>query len=292
MNETKTYLFVNPTSGSHSPARLQYTLNRLDSFGIKPEVFEVRNPQEIFEHFEIIDNINESNLFIVAGGDGTLNAVLNAMNPDNHSTLAILPFGTSNVMAAEIGISSLDDALERINMRKTKLLSLGLIELGNRKLRFLLMTGIGLDGAIVRDVLPLAKKYLKQAAYALSAVKNALSWDSSQFSIITPDKVLKCHSVIICNSSRYGGNFILSPESSPLKSGLSAICITGNDRLTYLGCVWDLLRGNIATNKNIVQISSSTFEIIGKKSVQIDGDFVGYTPARVNLQENFTRIIV
>lgn len=287
----KTYLFINPASGNHSARRLQFVLERLKTRATNPEIFQVRTPAEIYACCNVINKERNQHLVIVAGGDGTINAVANGLEPGT-ATLAVLPFGTSNVMAAEIGIKSLDNALERIAVGKTHSLSVGILELEGRTHRFLLMAGIGVDGAVVRDVWPWGKRVLRQGAYALSALKRAMTWDPAVFEISTPEGTVTCHTAIVCNASRYGGNFILSPGSSPLSPGLSAVCITGNTRRTYLRSAMNLFRGRGVTNGGLIRIHSSTFEIRGKFPIQIDGDFVGYGPARISGLADFAEIIV
>lgn len=287
----KTYLFINPASGHYTPGRMQAVLKHLHAAGKNPEVFEVRTPPDVFSCCSIINKDPEPHLIIVAGGDGTFNAVINGLEPGS-ATLAILPFGTSNVLAAEIGITSIDDGLERIAAGKTASLAVGILEMETRSLRFVLMAGIGLDGAVVRDVWPWGKRVLRQGAYVLAALKSAIMWDSTLFEISGSEGHVTCHTAIICNASRYGGDFILSPESSPFKSGLSAVCITGNKRRTYLNSVMELFRGKAETSRNLIRLFSSNFEIRGKRPIQIDGDFVGYGPARISEHPDFGRIIV
>ena len=287
----KTCLFVNPLSGHYSPSRFQAILDQLHSNGISPEVFRVQTPAEIVSHFTSVNQRSERQLVIVAGGDGTINAVVNALKPGS-TTLAILPLGTSNVLAAEIGISSIEDGLKKIAFGTSQPFSVGVLELEGRSHRFVLMAGIGLDGTVVRDVWPLGKRILRQGAYALSALKSAIAWDATLFEISTPEGDVTCHTAIVCNASRYGGNFILSPGSSPFSSGLSAVCITGNTRRTYLGSALDLFRGRTGTNKDLIRVHSSIFEVRGSGPIQIDGDFVGYGPARISECIDFARIIV
>lgn len=286
-----TYLFINPASGSHSVGRLQLVLDRLKAGGIIPEIFQVRTPIEIFACCDRINELHGPHLVIVAGGDGTFNAVVNGLDPGT-ATLAVLPFGTSNVLAAEIGITSIEDGVARIVAGTTRPFTVGLLELETGSHRFVLMAGIGLDGAVVRDVRPAAKRLLKQGAYALSALRRALAWDSTTFAAATSNGTLSCHSVIACNASRYGGNFILSPGSSPFSSGLTAICITGNRRRDYLGIAYDLFRGKAGVNKQLIRLPVTTLTIEGTKAIQIDGDFVGYGPARLSVLEGFACIIV
>lgn len=287
----KTYLFVNPLSGHYSTSHFQSVLSALQLCGITPEVFRVQTSTEITSHCTSINQEFEQPLVIVAGGDGTFNAVINGLNPGT-ATLAVLPLGTSNVLAAEIGIKSIDDGIQRITAGKTRSLSIGLLEIEERSLRFVLMAGIGLDGAVVRDVWPIGKRLLRQGAYALSALKNVLAWDTTEFAIRTPESEISCHTAIICNASRYGGNFILSPGSSPFLTGLSALCITGNKRRIYLKSALNLFLNKSATNKDVIRIRSSFFQVHGRRPIQIDGDFVGYGPARISELADFARIIV
>lgn len=287
----KTYLFVNPLSGHYSASRFQSILNQLYSNGIIPEIFRVRTPAEIAARCGLINQKLENPLVIVAGGDGTINAVVNALTPGS-TTLAILPMGTSNVLAAEIGISSIEDGLKKIISGTSRPASAGILELEGCSHRFLLMAGIGLDGAVVRDVWPLGKRFLRQGAYALSALYRALKWDKTTFNILSSQGVASCHTAIVCNASRYGGDFILSPGSSPFSPGLSAVCIAGTKRSTYLNCVFDLFRNRVETNRNLIRVHSSYFEIQGRHPIQIDGDFIGYGPARISECIDFVRIIV
>ena len=287
----KTFLFVNPASGHHSTQRLKTTLERLRLHAIIPEVFQVRTPAEIHAHCDTINREHGTHLVIVAGGDGTFNAVVNGLEPGS-ATLAVLPFGTSNVLAAEIGLTSLDHALERIIAGQTRPLSVGVIKLEGRSHRFVLMAGIGFDGVVVRDVWPLGKKLVRQGAYALSALKHAIVWDSSVVNVLTPAINVTCHSAIICNASRYGGNFILEPDSSPFSAGLTAICVTDNRRRSYIRIVSDLFRGRNKNDHTVVRLPATSFEICGTKAIQIDGDFIGYGPARFSLEPNFAQMIV
>lgn len=287
----KTYLFVNPSSGHHSAARLKLVLEKLSLHSVVPDVFQVRTPEEIFTCCDIINKECEPYMVIVAGGDGTFNAVVNGLKPGT-ATLAVLPFGTSNVLAAELGIASIEDGLERIIAGKTHSLSVGVLEMESRSLRFLLMAGIGLDGAVVRDVWPTGKRFLRQGAYALAAMSRALKWDKTTFTLNSDQGEVSCHTAIICNAARYGGDFILSPGSSLFSQGLAAVCITGKTRTTYLSCALDLFRNKAEKNRHLVRLHSSSFEIHGTHPIQIDGDFVGYGPARISECSDFAEIIV
>jgi diacylglycerol kinase (ATP) len=286
-----TYLFINPASGRFARSRVNPAIKQLEAAGLSPTVYSVRTPAEALSCCRLINETSEKPLVIVAAGDGTVNAVINGLTPGS-STLAVLPLGTSNVLAAEIGIRSVDDGINRIVAGKTKPLSIGVLKMEHESFRFVLMAGVGLDGTVVRDVWPPAKRMLRQGAYAISALLSALTWDKSLIEVITAERTVKCHSVIICSASRYGGNFILSPDSNLFSPELTAVCIRKNRLRTYLRLVFELMTGRADTNREMIRIPSDGIEISGTKPIQIDGDFVGYSPAKLYSMAGFAKIIV
>jgi diacylglycerol kinase family enzyme len=285
------FLFINPFSGKYDKSQITTVIQRLHEAGLSPMLCTL-SPNG--DGAAVIQNINASNeraLVIVAAGDGTVNAVVNALDP-GAATLAVLPMGTSNVLAAELGIRSVANGVDRIIAGKSKELSVGVIEQGGTSRRFVLMAGIGFDGAVVRDVSLQHKQDLKQGAYAVSALKNALKWDTELIEIKIGDRKIACHSVIFCNASRYGGNFTLAADCSVFSPGLTAICVQKNSRSGYLRLALALFLGRAASSKSLLRIPLSECEILGSKPVQIDGDFIGNTPARLNSLADFARIIV
>ena len=286
-----TYLFINPCSGRYDQSRISTIIKLLHEAGLSPFVCTVAPATDGTSIFRTINDCGERPLVIVAAGDGTINAVINGLNPDT-ATVAILPMGTSNVLAAELGIQSIDDGICRILAGRTRSLSLGVLELEGVSRRFALMAGIGFDGEVVRDVWLTGKRFLKQGAYAISALRSCLRWDRSLVELRTSTQSITCHSVIICNAARYGGSFRLAPESSLFSPGLTAICVQKNSRRTYLQLVYELFSGQVATSRCVTRITADGYEITGIKPIQIDGDFIGYSPARVTTMTDFARIIV
>lgn len=287
----KPFLFVNPGSGGYALKRIQMVIALLKDVGLAPTAFSVATPAEIHAGCRRINEIGSDPLVIVAGGDGTVNAVANGLQPGS-ATLAVLPMGTSNVLAAELGITSVENGIQRIVRGTTRPLPLGVLQLEQECHRFLLMAGIGLDGAIVRDVWPPGKRMLKQGAYALSACVNAFSWDSSLIEVSTAGRQIECHSVIVCSASHYGGNFVIAPGCDLFTAGLTAVCVRKNSRWNYLRLAFELFRGKTGTSSELLLIPSEGLEIRGRKPIQIDGDFIGYSPARITVLPDFARIIV
>jgi len=284
------FLFANPASGRYADKLITVAAASLKAAGRDSTIYTVRTPDDVRACCKAIYAEDDHPDLIVAAGDGTFNAVLNCLIPGT-ATLAVLPLGTSNVLAAELGISSVADGVERIIRGTTRPLTIGQLDLYDRSFRFTLMAGIGFDGAVVRDVRDAEKRLLRQGAYLLSALKNCMAWEKDTIEVVTATHSLDCHTAVVCNASRYGGDFVLAPESGIFSPGFVVACIPGLLR-DYLGAAFDLFRGNAGSSNHIHRILCQDVEIRGHRPIQIDGDFVGYGPAKLTTVSDVCRIIV
>jgi diacylglycerol kinase family enzyme len=266
-------------------------VNSLGNSGITPHIHEIETLEEAEHCCRQIQKTDAGPYIIVAAGDGTINAALNGIVP-GRATLALIPLGTSNVLARELGIRTLDDSIRRIVRGTTKPLALGVLELGEARRYFSLMAGIGFDGAIVRDVIPLEKRYFKQGAYGLSALRQMWSWDRALVLVTCGDKNVACHSVIISNATHYGGNFVLAPGQDVSRPGLTVVCITSDKRRTYLGLAMDLVLRRDWPGCSVNRFTTDHLTVSGSKPIQLDGDFAGSGPVRLSVIDDFVRIIV
>lgn len=285
------FLIINPDSGSFSRRRITRVIDTLKRSGLIPVTHPVRNPAEALACCQAIRRVREHPFIIVAAGDGTFNAVINGLGP-GPATLAVLPLGTSNVLAAELGIASIDDGIARIAAARSKPLSVGLLELAASSRYFALMAGSGLDGAVVAGVRGGEKRLLKQGAYALSAFRAALAWDGEMQEIVADGKRCLCHTAVVCNASRYGGPFRFAPNSDLFSRGFEVACVTHSHRRGYLAIAGNLALGRPMSDTAVTWLSATELEFRGAKPIQIDGDFVGCGPARITAVADFAQLIV
>jgi diacylglycerol kinase family enzyme len=285
------FLIINPDSGSFSRRRIARVVDSLTRSGLFPVIHPVRNPAEALTCCQAIRRVREHPFIIVAAGDGTFNAVINGIGP-GPATLAVLPLGTSNVLAAELGITSIDDGIARICAGRTGPLSVGLLELAASRRYFALMAGSGVDGAVVGDVRAGEKRVLKQGAYALSAFRAALAWDWEMQELVADGKSCLCHTVVVCNASRYGGSFRFAPNGDLFRRGFEIACVTGSHRRGYLAIARNLLLSRRMPDTAITWLSATELELRGAKPIQIDGDFVGRGPARITAVADFAQLII
>ncbi len=284
-------VIINPTAGGYSERAVAEITAAQRGYGLSPEVLLTRSAGDaaLFAG-EVCER--EPEPFIVAGGgDGTVNEVLNGLLP-GAATLALLPLGTANALAKELGIRSIGDALGRIARRSTRPLSVGLLETGEERRYFALVTGIGFDGAVVEGVRLGEKRWLRQTAYFLSAVRCLGRWERETVTLVVDGERRECHSVMVCNASRYAGDFVMAREADIFSPGFQVVCIRESTRRGYLRLALRLFTGRGVTGSGVEVFPARELSFAGGKAIQADGDCFGRAPGRIRTVEGFARLVV
>ena len=283
------YLIANPTSGGFSQSRMEKVMASLRQGGLDPELLLTGNAGDAPLFAARICAGTADPLILVAGGDGTVNGVLNGLIP-GVATLGVIPLGTSNVLARELKLGSLDDALARVTRGASRPISVGELECAGQQRRFLLMAGVGVDGAVVRDVRLGEKKLVGKGAYLLAALRLLSRWDLGELRVTGGGRSLTCHSVIVCNAARYGGDFLLAPQGDLFTPGFQVLCIKGG-RLSYLKLALLLGLNRAAASRSVTTFRAMELEVAGDKAVQLDGDYFGSAPLLLRSIPDFVRLI-
>lgn len=154
------------------------------------------------------------------GGDGTVNETLNGL-AGTQVPLAIIPIGTVNVLAMELGIP-LDppDAVRLLETGDITSIDLGL---ANDRY-FALMAGVGLDAAVVASLNPAMKRALKEAAFAVQGLARYFVADEPLIRVETRERTVEGYFAVFGNSSNYGGGFGITPLAD-MRDGLLDVCV-------------------------------------------------------------------
>lgn len=283
------FLIVNPTSGSYRQEKVAGIISGLEQRGFQPRLLLTGSAADPARFAARICAEEADPLIVVAGGDGTVNGVLNGVVPGK-ATLGVVPLGTANVLARELKIVSLEDALNRLARGACRPISAGEMEYDGQKRRFVLMAGAGLDGAVVRGVRLCEKRWLGKGAYLLSAIRALCAWDRSELEVTGAGRSLRCHGVIVCNAAKYGGAFVLAPRADLFSPGFEVVCISGG-RVRYLMLALMLVSGRIASSRSITVFSADCVALSAGKAVQLDGDYFADTPARIRTIPDLVRLV-
>jgi diacylglycerol kinase (ATP) len=212
----------NPNSGrAGSEALLERCAEILRSGGLGVEVLNTEHP----DHATELASLAGDRLVVAAGGDGTINEVINGLGEG--ATLGILPLGTANVLARELGLPLVvERACERILRGETARIDLGVAT--NREgdeRRFSCMAGIGFDAHVVRAVTPRLKRYLRSLAFAITAFKVLFEKEFPPVQVIHGDTTCITRFAIIANGHFYGGDFRVTHPGLLTNGELEAILV-------------------------------------------------------------------
>ena len=227
------------------------------------------------------------------GGDGTVNETINGL-AGSHVPLAIIPTGTVNVLAMELGIP-LDppDAVRLLDTGTVSWIDLGLA--GER--HFALMAGVGMDAAVVASLNPVMKKAFKEAAFAVQGLATYLTKDEPLIRVACPERTVEGYFAVFGNSSNYGGGFGITPLAD-MRDGLLDVCVLTDK--SFLSTVWywtaALINAHIKHPKveyfRTEAADVTTVEEGKKVLVQTDGEVAGRLPLTCRIVPHALRVIV
>ena len=272
----------NPTSGWRRVRFLGAVVRRLRERGCVVVIRPTSGPHDatrlareaLAEGFDVI---------AAAGGDGTINEVANAI-PADGPPLGIIPLGTANILAWEICLGRGAERVARTIAEGTpRPIVTGRI--GER--RFLLMVGIGFDGAVVASLSPTLKRRLGKGAYVLAGLAQMTRYRWPALSVRVDGVAHACAMAIVAKSHYYAGRFVLTREAGP-EEPLFRVC------LFRRGGIWNLLRYGLALllgrldrlpDVSILPGREVVVDRLPSVPIQTDGECLGATPARIVIAE-------
>jgi diacylglycerol kinase (ATP) len=239
---------------------------------------------------------------VAAGGDGTVNEVLNGIAdaPEGfeRTRLGVLPLGTVNVFARELGIpQKLEPAWRIIRDGKEIRIDLPWVEHGeaaNRSRRyFVQLAGAGLDARAIELVNWQLKRKVGPLAYVIAGLRAMLD---------TPPKISVSGGgsksvgglVLLGNGRLYGGTYRVFPKAA-MRDGLLDACIFPKVNWWILARCGPqlLLKGNLPSGV-VETFQAETISLSSPTPVplEVDGELIGHLPAWFGIERERLRVAV
>lgn len=283
-------LFIKPAAMKKSANR-KIIADLIASGAVKLHSHDAKSLRE-----EIIDLTKSySDLTVVAcGGDGTVHLALNALI-DLPVTFAILPMGTGNDFARHIGVGKITKALAALNLGKSELVDVGVIQLADGELHYFgAVASCGFDAQVNERANALRgpngpAKYLAAVFGELRELKSlnlSLKYDdqhlTGKFSLIA-----------IGNTSSYGGGMQITPAAD-LQDGVFAGTLVGDvSRRTLVKVLPRVFNGSHVFHPAVSVAQFSQMEISGSSfPIYADGERIGYGPAKFWLRPACLRLVM
>jgi YegS/Rv2252/BmrU family lipid kinase len=241
-------------------------------------------------------------LIVAAGGDGTVNEVLNGLGdaPDGFekTRLGVLPLGTVNVFARELALPlRIERAWEVLQRGRETRIDLPRVEFSANGIRqqryFVQLAGAGFDARAIELVDWSHKKKIGPLAYLIAGWK-ALRERQPKITVRTGGQSVTGEFVLVGNGRFYGGPVSAFPQAD-LRDGFLDLCVL--PRLNW----WTLMRcaPGLLTNRKppagIAQsIQADRFDLAGepRTAFELDGEWVGHLPATFFVERERLQVVV
>ncbi len=301
----KAMLLYNPLSGRRRESRLadiEAALSVLRKAGVEVSAAPTRAASDAADQTSQAIAADCDTIF-ACGGDGTIHDVLQGL-VGTKAALAIIPLGTANSLAHDLGLPlSPTAAVEAALRAKPRRIAVGQIEYqdfsGNRAARyFTVLVGIGVDAHVFYKLAPLAKRRFGMAAYCAKATRLWLTHKMESFEVEireeSQSRKAEVSQLLAVRIRNFGGVLRqFAPGASLDRDDLRLVLFYTRSRLAYLRYV---LRGLFGTNWNVpgIELLDSTsfacryVATFGSESrspifVEADGELLGTLPAEISV---------
>jgi len=236
-------------------------------------------------------------LLVVVGGDGTMNEVVNGAAATN-AEIAILPNGTGQDFGRTHAIpTGFDDAVRVALDGETRAIDIGRVVLGGETRYFANVGSAGMSGSVARRANSMSKRLGGRATFFYALTREFLAWKNTEVTVRLEggeERRGAMHDVIVAIGRWHGGGMHLAPDASH-DDGLFDVVLIGDvNKLDFLTTAPRLYTGKYLSHPKVDHTRSATVEIEAGEPlpVEVDGEPIGTTPARFEVEPAALRIRV
>jgi YegS/Rv2252/BmrU family lipid kinase len=237
-------------------------------------------------------------LFVVVGGDGTVNEAVNGV-AGTGAEIAVLPCGTGQDFGRTHGIpSSFEDAVGVALGGETRTIDLGRVELDDGTSRLFANVGsAGMSGAVARRANAMTKALGGRATFFYALTREFLAWRNTQVVVGLDGDVRRegaLHDVIVANGRYHGGGMKLAPDAGQDDGLFDVILIGDVTKLDFLTTAPKLYSGRYLSHPKVelLRSSAATIDAAEPLPLEVDGEPIGTTPARFEIVPSALRLRV
>ncbi|MFC2137201.1 diacylglycerol/lipid kinase family protein [Bacteroidota bacterium] len=263
-----------------------------DSHNFTEKDYDIEYSEYASHSYDIAsDNINNYDIFIAAGGDGTVNEVSRAI-VGTKKILGIVPIGSGNGLAKHLKITAkIPECLKLIKAEKTKIIDSALIN--NR--HFINLSGTGFDAYIAHNFSESKSRGFKK--YIIETIKALFKYKSKDYKINVDGAELNVKALFLsfANSNQFGNNAIINPESVIDDGKLELVICKKFPFYAAPFLAWRLFNKTIHRSKYIEIMSFTELLLYNKEELiaHLDGEPVVFTDdIRISIVPDSIHVIV
>ncbi len=288
------YMIYNPNAGRFPSAILaERAAEVLRSSGWEIRLVKTHNGEHVTQMAQRAADQGKAALFVV-GGDGTVNLAVRGL-AGSDTALGVLPGGTANVLAQELGLPGLTwtrlMALEESAHRLADA-SVRLVDIGQcADTPFLMWAGVGLDAFAIHHIepRPRGEKLFANVAYAATTAYQATLWRGINLQVTADQLKISGHYLLalISNIHLYAGGLAQVSPSARLDDGAMDLWLFEGDTLgDTIQMAWDLYAGRHVDSERVrhVAFSQLQLESDSRLYVQVDAEPLSHQEKSVEIK--------
>jgi diacylglycerol kinase (ATP) len=237
---------------------------------------------------------------LVAGGDGSINEAANVL-AHNPTVMGVLPTGTSNVWARQLGIpiptpwkpDKLVEAARALAEGQIRTIDLGRVS-GRY---FVMWSGVGLDAVIAASIEPKPTiiRRFGMVGYATQVIRIAWRYHGAQMDIQADQKTIKTRAflAVASNGPLYGAIIHLAPDAVLDDGYLDLTVIQGESLYAAVARAFNLLLGRVARDPQAILCRARRIQISSPDPVpvHVDGEPLTVTPVSIEVVPRALRVL-
>ncbi len=272
-------IIFNPAAGRRRAQRLWRVLDVMVQNGVQLELAETTHRGHATELAQAASR-RGARMVVAAGGDGTIAEVAAGL-AGSDTPLGIIPLGTANVLAHELGLDFAPaDVAACLAFGRTRALWPGLARSPEGTRLFVQMLGAGFDAEVVHH-LPLGlKRVFGRAAYVLQGLRETMRYGFPPIRIRIDGVETQAGSVIVSKGRFYGGHYTLAPDASPMAPGFTVAMFDRAGPWSALA-YGTALTLDMMTRMPGIRLARADEVQIGAHNTQADGDPSGCGPTTI-----------
>jgi diacylglycerol kinase (ATP) len=226
---------------------------------------------------------------VAAGGDSTIRGVASGLLGST-VPLGIIPIGTGNVLAREIGVRCRAAVLAQTLLHGDGVpIRCGLAD----GTPFLAMAGVGFDADVLLRLSMPWKRTVGRAAYAFPLLR-ALVRKPEPFEVMANGRTFPATWLIVTRAARYGGSFMIAKGQSLTDDGFHAVIANATTRRGIAGLLIAIARGRLEAQPGVTVLSCARLAVraSGAVAAQIDGERLAHVPREIAIGPERLTLIV
>lgn len=287
--QTRILVINNPTAGRRRAGFLDAILRRLRDTGCS---VTLRTTKRIGDGERLAREAssNAFDLVVAAGGDGTINEVLNGL-AGQAVPLGVIPVGTANVLAAELGFPDTAKGLaEMLRAGRTRRIYPGIVA-GRR---FATVAGVGFDAYVVDNIRLGLKRWFGKGAYVWQFLAELFRYRPHKFRFEIDGRAYDAAGAVISNARFYAGRYICTPDARLTDPCFHVCLFETASRTAVVRYGLALLVGRIPRLRDIRIVPGTVMRVSGDSGapVQADGDIVARLPVEIVTDTDGIAVVV